>query len=130
MSWTIDTIVKKANPKTGVREMTKKELSELEALRAKLAEQEATIAAMKKSGNGVIRLQVSAKGALSLYGIGRFPVTLYAGQWEKVLAESDNIKAFIKANKSQLSFKEPPASNAEIAQQSLERIKRLKRGEE
>jgi len=104
MAWNVDTIVKKATPKTGVREMTKSELNELAALRAQLKEQEAQIAAMKETRK--VSLKVSTKGAVSLYGVGRFPVTLYAGQWEAVLNEADSIKAFIKANKTQLSFKE------------------------
>lgn len=49
--------------------------------------------------------KVSAKGALSLYGLGRFPVTLYRGQWERLLASADDITAFIKANDTLLSVK-------------------------
>jgi len=51
-------------------------------------------------------LKVSEKGALSVYGLGRFPVTLYREQWEKLLGMADAIKEFIKANDSTLKKKE------------------------
>lgn len=49
-----------------------------------------------------LRLQVSLKGAVSLYGIGRFPVTLYMDQWRAVLEEKESILAFIEENKDNL----------------------------
>jgi hypothetical protein len=49
---------------------------------------------------------VSEKGALSVYGMGRFPVTLYKEQWLKLLEVSEDIRAFIKANESLLKTKE------------------------
>jgi hypothetical protein len=49
---------------------------------------------------------VSEKGALSVYGMGRFPVTLYKEQWLRLLDMSDDIRAFIKANDAQLKAKE------------------------
>ena len=52
-----------------------------------------------------LTLKVSEKGAVSCYGLGRFPVTLYAGQWDRLLSEADQISAFIKANASLLSVK-------------------------
>ena len=52
-----------------------------------------------------LSLKVSAKGALSAYGLGRFPVTLYKTQWETLLGEVENIKAFIEANKAALKVK-------------------------
>ena len=52
-----------------------------------------------------LTLKVSEKGAVSCYGLGRFPVTLYAGQWDRLLSEADTISAFIKANASLLSVK-------------------------
>jgi hypothetical protein len=51
-------------------------------------------------------LKVSEKGALSVYGLGRFPVTLYREQWERLLAMSDSIRQFIKDNDSTLKKKE------------------------
>lgn len=67
---------------------------------------EAQIAAMKLSSQRKLTLKVSDKGALSMYGLGRFPVTLYRGQWEKLIGEVDHIKAFIEANASTLSVKD------------------------
>ena len=50
-------------------------------------------------------LKVSEKGAVSVYGLGRFPVTLYKEQWTKLLAMAEEIKAFIKAHDSELKTK-------------------------
>jgi hypothetical protein len=49
---------------------------------------------------------VSEKGGLSVYGLGRFPVTLYKEQWIKLLALADDIQAFIKENEGKLKTKE------------------------
>jgi hypothetical protein len=51
-------------------------------------------------------LKVSEKGGVSVYGLGRFPVTLYKEQWKKLLDMSDDIRNFIAANESQLKSKE------------------------
>jgi hypothetical protein len=61
--------------------------------------------ALKKPTRGQMSLKVSEKGALSVYGLGRFPVTLYREQWEKLLNMGDEIRAFIEANDSQLKRK-------------------------
>jgi hypothetical protein len=61
--------------------------------------------ALKKRGPAV-KMKVSEKGAVSVYGMGRFPVTLYKEQWLKLLDMSDEIRAFIAANESQLKAKE------------------------
>lgn len=61
---------------------------------------------LKKPGRGVLSLKVSEKGALSVYGMGRFPVTLYREQWEKLLAMSDQIREFIQQNDQTLKKKE------------------------
>ncbi len=53
-----------------------------------------------------LSLKVSEKGAVSLYGMGRFPVTLYGSQWERLLNEADTIRAFLKTNAALLSVKE------------------------
>lgn len=50
-----------------------------------------------------LTLRVSKKGAVSLYGMGRWPTTLYPAQWEKVLGEAETIRSFIEANKALLS---------------------------
>ena len=52
-----------------------------------------------------ISAKVSPKGALSIYGLQRFPVTLYADQWEAIMAKSAEIQKFIEQNKSTLTFK-------------------------
>ena len=62
--------------------------------------------ALKKPARGQMSLKVSEKGGLSVYGLGRFPVTLYREQWEKLLAMADEIRAFILANDSALKKKE------------------------
>ena len=62
--------------------------------------------ALKKSGRGKASMKVSEKGALSVYGMGRFPVTLYKEQWLRLLAMADDIKAFIEANNENLKTKE------------------------
>ncbi len=71
---------------------------ELERLRA---ENEA-LKAKEKRGT---RLQVSAKGGVSLYGIRRFPVTFYQEEWERILGMADEIRAFIRENASTLKKK-------------------------
>ena len=53
-----------------------------------------------------IHLKVSEKGAVSLYGLGRFPVTLYVEQWEKILDMAPEIRAFIAENADKLKRKE------------------------
>ena len=75
--------------------------SELERLRA---ENEAL--KNKKSGQGTLSMKVSEKGALSIYGLGRFPVTLYKEQWLKLLAIADDIKKFIGENEAKLKIKD------------------------
>jgi hypothetical protein len=79
---------------------TEEELKlELERLRA---ENEA----LKKPSRGQMSLKVSEKGALSVYGLGRFPVTLYREQWEKLLGMADEIRKFIHENDSSLKKKD------------------------
>jgi hypothetical protein len=51
-------------------------------------------------------MKVSEKGALSVYGLGRFPVTLYKEQWTKLLAMAEDIKAFLRDNDGKLKTKE------------------------
>jgi hypothetical protein len=63
-------------------------------------------AALKKGMSSGVRMKVSEKGALSIYGMGRFPVTLYKEQWLKLLDMADDIRGFIAANDAQLKAKE------------------------
>lgn len=67
----------------------------------------AHIAGLSAKPTAKLSLKVSAKGALSVYGMGRWPVTLYRTQWEKLLAPDsiDAINAFITANEALLSVK-------------------------
>jgi len=60
----------------------------------------------KPAARGAMSLKVSEKGALSVYGMGRFPVTLYREQWEKLLGMSEEIKRFILEHDAQLKKKE------------------------
>jgi len=68
-----------------------------------VGEATALLQAMAKPKQGKITLKVSAKGGVSVYGMGRWPTTLYASQWETLLDMGDDIRAFIAANKGQLS---------------------------
>jgi hypothetical protein len=60
----------------------------------------------KPMQRGVITFKVSDKGAVSVYGLGRFPVTLYKEQWEKLLEQAPDLKTFIADNDSRLKKKE------------------------
>jgi hypothetical protein len=62
--------------------------------------------ALKKIASSGIRMKVSEKGAVSVYGMGRFPVTLYKEQWLKLLDMSAEIRDFIAANDAQLKRKD------------------------
>lgn len=76
---------------------------ELERLRA---ENERLKAQAAQQSTSRITLKVSEKGALSVYGMGRWPITLYREQWQRVLGMADEIHAFIKANDKVLKAKE------------------------
>jgi hypothetical protein len=62
--------------------------------------------ALKKGASSGVRMKVSEKGAVSIYGMGRFPVTLYKEQWLKLLDMSAEIRAFIADNEAQLKRKD------------------------
>jgi hypothetical protein len=66
----------------------------------------------KKPARGQISLKVSEKGAVSVYGLGRFPVTLYQEQWEKLLGIADDIRTFIRENETSLKKKEISTASA------------------
>jgi hypothetical protein len=73
--------------------------AELERLRSENAR-------LKREEKGGLRLKVSGKGAVSVYGLGRFPVTLYQEQWMRLLAIGDDIRAFIQDHRQELKAKE------------------------
>ncbi len=77
-----------------------------EELKAELERLRKENAALKKGASTGIRMKISEKGAVSIYGMGRFPVTLYKEQWLKLLNMSDEIRAFIAANEAQLKTKD------------------------
>ncbi len=60
----------------------------------------------KAAPRGTLTMKVSEKGALSVYGMGRFPVTLYKEQWLKLLGIADEIKKFISENEERLKTKD------------------------
>jgi hypothetical protein len=78
-----------------------------EDLKAELDRLRAENEALKKRNSKGTSLKVSDKGAVSVYGLGRFPVTLYQEQWTKLLDMADDIRAFIVENKDRLKKKEP-----------------------
>ena len=77
-----------------------------EELQAEIERLRAENEALKKPARGQMSLKVSEKGGLSVYGLGRFPVTLYREQWEKLLAMADQIRQFIQDNTHLLKKKE------------------------
>ena len=72
-----------------------------EELKARLAELEA-----KQSRAAVLSFKVSDKGGVSVYGLGRFPVTLYYGQWINLFDKAQELREFLEANKGKLKLKE------------------------
>ncbi len=76
-----------------------------EDLKAELERLRNENAALKKGAATGISMKVSEKGALSIYGMGRFPVTLYKEQWLKLMDMSAEIRAFIAANDEKLKTK-------------------------
>ena len=73
--------------------------AELERLRAENAR-------LKQRTTRGVSLKVSEKGGVSVYGLGRFPVTLYKEQWAKLLDMADEIRAFIEENAAKLKSKD------------------------
>ena len=82
-------------------------------LKAELERLRAENEALKRTSSKGLSLRISDKGGVSVYGLGRFPVTLYKEQWLRLLDMADDIRAFIKANESHLKSKEqaqPPTN--------------------
>ena len=76
-----------------------------EELKAKLSQLEKEVETKKRSGDLIFK--VGEKGGVSVYGLGRFPVTLYFEQWTRLLDQVDNLRAFLEENKAKLKLKEP-----------------------
>ena len=77
-----------------------------EDLKAELERLKAENEQLKSQRGRSVGLKVSEKGGVSVYGLGRFPVTLYKEQWAKLLDMADEIRAFIKENEPKLKAKE------------------------
>ena len=76
-----------------------------EELKARLSQLEKQVEVKKRVG--VLDFKVGEKGGVSVYGLGRFPVTLYYEQWQRLLGASEDLKTFLEENKSRLKLKEP-----------------------
>ena len=85
------------NPVAGIAQPTREDLL------ARIAELEKAQSASRVAGK--LTLKISAKGGLSVYGLQRWPVTLYSEQWQRLLGEAKAILDFMAANKASLSVK-------------------------
>jgi hypothetical protein len=74
-----------------------------EELKARLSELEKQVETKKRSG--AMEFKVSEKGGVSVYGLGRFPVTLYYEQWTRLLDAHDTLRQFLEENKGKLKLK-------------------------
>ena len=77
-----------------------------ETIEQKVERLEAENSALKTRRTGQLSLKVSEKGGLSVYGLGRFPVTLYKEQWSKLLGFAEEIQKFLRENDHLLKSKE------------------------
>jgi hypothetical protein len=77
-----------------------------EGLQSELDRLKAENAALKARATRGVSIKVSEKGGVSVYGLGRFPVTLYKEQWTKLLDMADELRAFIKEHDAELKAKE------------------------
>jgi hypothetical protein len=75
-----------------------------EELKARLADLEKQVETKKRTG--AMEFRVSEKGGVSVYGLGRFPVTLYYEQWVRLLDAAENLRSFLEENKSKLKLKQ------------------------
>ena len=76
-------------------------------LRAEVERLKAENASLKARTTRGVSMKVSEKGGVSIYGLGRFPVTLYKEQWAKLLDMADDIRAFLREHDAELKAKEP-----------------------
>lgn len=82
------------------------DVSQDNSLQAQIDRLMAENAKLKAARGGKLTIRVSKAGAVSIYGMGKWPVTLYRGQWERLLASKDEILAFIEVNSDSLSVKD------------------------
>ena len=75
-------------------------------VQAELARLKAENERLKRQQASPLRLKVSVKGALSVYGLGRFPVTLYKEQWARLLQHAEDIRTFLEEHDGELKAKE------------------------
>jgi hypothetical protein len=90
-------------------------MSESDDLKAELERLRAENAALKKTSSKGLNMKISEKGALSIYGMGRFPVTLYQEQWLKLLDMAEDIRTFIAANTDKLKTKASASAEPPVA---------------
>ena len=83
----------------------KKNQDDLANLQEQIATLKAELKEKKKNTPRALSLKVSQKGAVSVYGLGRFPVTLYPGQMARLLSIKEEIETFIEENKADFSYK-------------------------
>lgn len=97
-------------------------IAELEAMQAELK-------ALKQTIKNQVRMKVSTKGAISIYGLQRMPVTLYAGQWERIIdmCKSGDIETFIHDNEALLTRKEPKQESAPVTAKKPAKAKATKK---
>ena len=81
-------------------ESSEEKLARLEAENKALKDQ------IEQRKPGQLRLKISEKGGLSVYGLGRFPVTLYKEQWKRLLEHAEEIKTFLEQNEQQIKTKQ------------------------
>ena len=96
-------------------------IAELEAMQAELK-------ALKQTVKNQVRMKVSAKGGISIYGLQRMPVTLYAGQWERIIdmCKSGDLGTFINDNEAILTRKEPKQEAAPVVAETKKPAKAKK----
>lgn len=81
-------------------------MATLEEMQAELERLKSENERLKATAGKGISMKVSEKGGLSVYGLGRFPVTLYPEQWTRLLGLEADIRAFIEQNRTKLKWKE------------------------
>jgi hypothetical protein len=95
---TIEADIKSHSARAGMSEPS------YEELKARLSQLEKEVETKKRSGDLIFK--VGEKGGVSVYGLGRFPVTLYYEQWNRLLGAAEDLKKFMEENKSRLKLKE------------------------